>query len=465
MATRRALNLLELCLSATYFLIPTFAFAAAKYLRFATTYFSKADAHDPSYILWIVVVTSIWALVVEKCKLNRADTIMTFHTGIRAMGKAVFYTMMIAFALSFFYRHALFSRIFVLTGCLLTFLLSLLVLHIFRAVLRSRLGPFASPLRLAILGVEGYEVRLARHLEGSAIVPIEVACVIPLETQNSTGHKWPVLAYSQVEEIIDVYRCQEVLVALPPSRLGELQNLLQPLRQLCVPVRVALDIGEGVFVPERIFNFHGLPLLDLRPYAVDTMGYTVGKRIFDIVFSVAALALTAPLLIALAIVIKLTSAGPVFFLQERLSLNGRRFKMIKFRTMYVQESASCNTQHTSRHDRRVTPIGRILRKTSLDEFPQFLNVLKGDMSVVGPRPELTFFVQKFRQEIPAYMARHNVKCGITGLAQVNGFRGSDTSISERIEHDLHYLQNWSLLLDMSIIVKTVLSGLYSKNAY
>jgi exopolysaccharide biosynthesis polyprenyl glycosylphosphotransferase len=292
-----------------------------------------------------------------------------------------------------------------------------------------------------------------------------VACVIPIGADDSANHQWPILAYSQVEEVVDTYHCQEVLVALPPARLGDLQNLLQPLRHLCVPVRVALDMGEGVFAPERLFNFHGLPLLDVRPYAVDTMNYVVGKRIFDIIFSAAALALAAPLLVLIAMLIKLTSPGPVFFSQERLSLNGRRFRMLKFRTMYVQGPTNSSTQHTSRNDYRITSIGRILRKTSVDEFPQFFNVLKGDMSVVGPRPELTFFVQKFRQEIPSYMARHNVKCGITGLAQINGFRGSDTSIPERIKHDLHYLQNWSLLLDVGIILKTVLSGLYSKNAY
>lgn len=446
-------------------MIPVFAFTTAKYVRFATSYFSKVDADPSSYLLWVVVVTSIWALVVEKSKLNRAETILTFNTGIRAMGKAVSYTMTIAFGLFFFYRHTLFSRIFVVTGCGLTFLLSLLALHIFRSVLRSKRGPFRVPLRVAILGVESYEVRLANHLESMALAPIEVACVISLEARDSAEHKWPILEYGRVEEVVDTYRCQEVLVALPPHRLSELQKLLQPLRHLCVPVRVALDMDQGVFVPERIYNFHGLPLLDVRPYPVDTMSYAVGKRIFDVVFSAAALVLAAPLMMLIAMMIKLTSVGPVFFSQERLSLNGKRFRMLKFRTMYIQESRSSNTLHTSRNDPRITPVGRILRKTSLDEFPQFFNVLKGDMSIVGPRPELTFFVQKFREEIPTYMARHNVKCGITGLAQISGFRGSDTSIRERIEHDLHYLQNWSLLLDMSIIVKTVLNGLYSKNAY
>lgn len=252
---------------------------------------------------------------------------------------------------------------------------------------------------------------------------------------------------------------------MPPTRLGDLQELLQPLRRLCVPVRVALDMGEGVFVPERIFSFHGLPLLDIRPYPVDTMSYVVGKRIFDVLFSVSALVVAAPLLALISMLVKLTSAGPIFFSQERLGLNGRRFKMLKFRTMYTQDSRSSNTQHTSRNDPRITPLGRLLRRTSLDEFPQFFNVLKGDMSVVGPRPELTFFVQKFRQEIPSYMARHNVKCGITGLAQISGFRGSDTSIPERIEQDLHYLQNWSLGFNLRIIAMTIISGLLNRNAF
>jgi Undecaprenyl-phosphate glucose phosphotransferase len=463
--TRRTLNLLELCLSVTYFVIPFAAFTAAKYVRFATNYFPPADADSSSYLLWVVVVTSVWALVFEKCRLNRAETIMGFNTGVWAMARAVFYTMTIAFALFFFYRQTTFSRVFAVTGCALTFVLSLLTLHVFRAVLRSRRGPFRVPLRLAILGVEGYETRLANHLELSAVVPVKVACVIPLEAAGSAESKWPILHYSRVEEVVDHYHCQEVLVALPPSRLGDLQKLLQPLTRLCVPVRVALDMGEGVFVPERIFNFHGLPFLDIRTYPVDTMSYVVGKRIFDIIFSAAALVFAAPLLALIGMLIKLTSTGPILFSQERLGLNGRRFKMLKFRTMYVQQSRSSNTQHTSRNDPRITPLGRLLRRTSLDEFPQFFNVLKGDMSVVGPRPELTFFAHKFRQEIPSYMARHNVKCGITGLAQISGFRGSDTSISERIEQDLRYLQNWSLGFDLRIIAMTVILGLINRNAY
>jgi lipopolysaccharide/colanic/teichoic acid biosynthesis glycosyltransferase len=167
----------------------------------------------------------------------------------------------------------------------------------------------------------------------------------------------------------------------------------------------------------------------------------------------------------IALLIKLTSRGSVFFVQERVGLNGGRFRMLKFRTMFVQDSHASNSQHTHRHDLRITAVGRFLRRSSLDELPQFINVLKGDMSVVGPRPELTFFVQRFRQEIPSYMARHHVKCGITGWAQVNGLRGSDSSIPDRIQFDIYYMRNWSLVLDLKIIFLTVFSSLVNPQAY
>jgi len=183
----------------------------------------------------------------------------------------------------------------------------------------------------------------------------------------------------------------------------------------------------------------------------------------------------------IALAIKLTSRGPVLFVQERLSLNGKRFDMLKFRTMSVPNRQGSNdqevrvgadgdiylnlTKESESDDPRITAVGKFLRKTSLDELTQFINVLAGDMSVVGPRPELSFFVEKFRTEIPSYMARHNVKSGMTGWAQVNGLRGSGTSIPQRIQYDLYYLRNWSMMLDVKIIFLTVFRGLISRNAY
>jgi lipopolysaccharide/colanic/teichoic acid biosynthesis glycosyltransferase len=164
------------------------------------------------------------------------------------------------------------------------------------------------------------------------------------------------------------------------------------------------------------------------------------------------------------LIVRLTSRGPIFFIQERIGLNGKPFNMYKFRSMRAGPSSESDTQWTTSEDNRKTRFGTLLRKTSLDELPQFINVLKGDMSVVGPRPERPHFVHKFLQEINRYNHRHALKVGITGWAQVNGWRG-DTSIDKRIEYDLYYLQNWSLAFDLRIIVMTVFSGLISKNAY
>jgi len=214
----------------------------------------------------------------------------------------------------------------------------------------------------------------------------------------------------------------------------------------------------------KVQNFAGLPLVSVRATPVDSLNYRIGKRIFDIVFSAGILLVTSPLLLLITVLVKLTSRGPVFFSQERYGANRRPFRMMKFRTMRLQAENSSDTTWTRPNDHRVTPLGAFLRRTSLDELPQFINVLKGDMSVVGPRPERPFFAQQFKSEVPSYMVRHQVKTGITGWAQVNGWRG-DTSIKKRVEHDLYYIENWSFVLDLKIIGMTVAHGLIDKNAY
>ena len=172
----------------------------------------------------------------------------------------------------------------------------------------------------------------------------------------------------------------------------------------------------------------------------------------------------APVMLVTAILIKATSPGPVIFCQERVGLHNKPFKMYKFRSMAVQSAAKEKSQWTTPGDPRVTPIGRFIRKTSIDELPQLFNVLKGDMSLVGPRPERPFFVEKFKEEIPRYMIKHQVRPGMTGWAQVNGYRG-DTSITKRIEHDLYYIENWTLGFDFKIMFLTVFKGFINKNAY
>jgi exopolysaccharide biosynthesis polyprenyl glycosylphosphotransferase len=193
------------------------------------------------------------------------------------------------------------------------------------------------------------------------------------------------------------------------------------------------------------------------------VSYFIAKRIFDLVFSSLVLLLALPLLLAIAVAIKLTSAGPIFFTQERVGLKGQIFKMYKFRTMRIGSVADADATRAVPNDPRRTKIGAFLRHTGLDELPQFYNVLKGDMSVVGPRPEMLFFVRKFSAELARYNSRHYVKAGITGWAQANGLRG-DTSIIERVQYDLYYLRHWSIGFDLQIILLTVFRGIVNKNA-
>lgn len=197
---------------------------------------------------------------------------------------------------------------------------------------------------------------------------------------------------------------------------------------------------------------------------VESFTYVVGKRVFDFCFAAAAIVLTAPLMLLIAVAIKLTSPGPVLFVQERVGLNGKTFRMYKFRTMRPAGAAESACLWTRRSDPRRTGIGCWLRAASLDELPQFFNVLNGEMSVVGPRPERPYFVEQFMRTVSLYNTRHYLKVGITGWAQVNGWRG-DTSIVERVEHDLYYLKNWSFGFDLRIILLTIRHLFSPRNAY
>ena len=205
-----------------------------------------------------------------------------------------------------------------------------------------------------------------------------------------------------------------------------------------------------------MINIRYVPLSNTFPSLV--------KRTMDIFGSIAAIVLFSPVMLLCAALVKLTSPGPVLYKQVRVGLHNRNFEMFKFRSMEVQAPSEEKSKWTTRHDPRVTPVGRFIRKTSIDEMPQFFNILKGDMSLVGPRPERPFFVEKFREEIPRYMVKHQVRPGLTGWAQVNGYRG-DTSIRKRIEYDLYYIENWTLGLDIKILFLTIFKGFINKNAY
>jgi Undecaprenyl-phosphate glucose phosphotransferase len=463
--TRRSVNLFQFWLTIGYFLLPAVSFGIAAYVRFKTGLFPYAEVDRRPYWLFVALVTIVWIFIVERLGLNRISTLLALRTGIKTTAQASAYCIVLSLSPLFFYRSVNLARTFVIVGCGLLFVLGVVVIHFFRGILQTIDKSPKGHFRIAIIGSDREACRVADRLSSNHVTRCKIACFVALPGQAYYGRKGPVLEWDKLADVVDVFHCTEILICLPPEEMGQSHEILRAVQHLCIPARMVLDLGEDVFVPDRVYDYYGIPLLDIRPYPVDTIAYSLGKRLFDIVFSTLALLIGLPLILLIVLAIKLTSEGPILFTQERVSLNGSKFKMIKFRSMYIQDNRTSSEQHTSRSDQRITPIGRILRRTSLDELPQFLNVIRGDMSVVGPRPELTFFVQKFRSEIPQYMSRHNVRPGITGWAQVNGLRGSDTSIVRRVEYDLQYMRNWSMLLDLRIILMTLTKGILTSQAY
>lgn len=255
----------------------------------------------------------------------------------------------------------------------------------------------------------------------------------------------------------------QVWLAFPFNQADWLEDVLDEFKHVPVDIRLVPDLYGFRLLNHSTSVVAGLPVVNLSMSPMDGLNRLV-KALEDQLLSVLILAAISPLLLLIALGVKLTSPGPVFYRQERMSWNGKCFYMYKFRSMRVDAESQTGAVWARSDDDRTTSFGRFLRRTSLDELPQFINVLIGDMSIVGPRPERPVFVERFKDEIPDYMQKHKVKAGITGWAQVNGWRG-DTDLQARIEHDLYYIEHWSLLFDLKIIMLTLFRGLMHKNAY
>jgi Undecaprenyl-phosphate glucose phosphotransferase len=274
----------------------------------------------------------------------------------------------------------------------------------------------------------------------------------------------PVLGrFAELARVVESERPDEILVALAPTEQRYLNALLGRLRDTTAHVRVLPAVADQLALGLRVDHFEGMAVIGLNDSPLETWHW-FAKRCIDAVLSALGLVVLSPLLLLIALVVKLTSVGPVLYAQERVGLDGRAFRMFKFRSMRSDAEGQAGAGWTTQGDSRRTAFGAFLRRTSLDELPQLWNVLVGDMSLVGPRPERPVFVQQFRQRIPHYMLRHKMKSGITGWAQVNGWRG-DTSLTERTACDLYYIRNWSFDLDFKILVLTLWKGFVNKNAY
>jgi Undecaprenyl-phosphate glucose phosphotransferase len=344
------------------------------------------------------------------------------------------------------------------------FLFTLLTRMIFAWVWTMDRSRQRNGFHVLIVGADEFAVRAAESLLSDPIAPCSIRGHVRLPDQACSVKNLPVYELFDIEQLAIGTGIDDVIIAIPPDLLGRLPALRRQLSPLCVPMRLVLDLGEPVDSHRRVFTLGDLLMLDLQTTPAESALYVILKRAFDLIFSVSVLILAAPVFILIALLIRLTSPGPIIFAQQRVGLNGKLFSMYKFRTMSVSSREQSDSRWTVKNDPRCTSIGRILRRTGLDELPQFVNVLTGAMSVVGPRPERPLLVRKFMQSVGNYNRRHYLKVGITGWAQVNGWRG-DTSIEKRIEHDLYYVRHWTLSFDLLIVVLTFLRGFTDKNAY
>jgi Undecaprenyl-phosphate glucose phosphotransferase len=459
----RRITLYNFYLRLLIYLLPALAFAMAFYLIFTSGLRAHGSYSLHQYLRLVIVTSFVWSMAVEHGQLATVSELFEDYLCVRRVIIACVITYAITTFIIFFSRLGNYSRVFLAASAVLLLPATLLLRTGFRLwiIKRRHLGKAS---RILVVGADGFARRVASRLRHGPFASSTVVGHVKLPDQPVAVEQNRVYEIADLSNFSVAPPIDEIVIALPWSRFAEIPALRSELEALGVPIRLVLDFRNNIIVRDKLFQVGGLQILNLDSTQAESLAYMLAKRAFDIVFSCFCLLVTAPLMLAIAVAIRLSSPGPVLFTQERVGLNGRVFRMYKFRTMRVSSEREGDTVWTTNSDPRRTALGAFLRKTSLDELPQFFNVMRGDMSVVGPRPERPYFVQQFRRDYDRYSARHRLKVGITGWAQVNGYRG-DTSIEKRVEYDLHYLRHWNLALDLKIIAMTVYAVLVSKNAY
>ncbi len=462
---RSRLSFARLYLKILTLLLPACAYFIAVKIRFGFNllFWRTAPSNLPSYWGVLLLTTIVWAIAAEESELWNVEQLYAAGGKSRRLLEALAFTYAVVMAAGFLYRQASYSRLVIVISAVALFFLSTAARVAFRVFLEVSRKDARNEVKILIVGTDRFARRVGTSLLHGEVLPCRIVGFVRLPGQE-IAVDGPIYELDQIPTFHNGNSINDVIVALPAARLNEVHTIAPALEKLCVPTRVVIDLGDGVVLRDRLIDLGGIRMLDLRPTLAESGPYLVQKRIFDFAFSILILTATLPVSLMIALFIKLSSPGPIFFVQERVGLNGRVFKMFKFRTMNVGSRDEEETGWTCDEDPRRTRVGSFLRKTNLDELPQFLNVLKGDMSIVGPRPERPYFVERFLAEVDRYNSRHMFKAGITGWAQVNGWRG-DTSIAKRVEYDLYYLRNWSLTFDLQIITMTALRMFNSKNAY
>jgi len=439
------------------------AFILSYWLRFHSNFFPK-PLGVPEYVNYLplaLFVEIILIILINHQKLYKLDTTSKYIDQTFSLFKAICFTMLLVLAGTFFYRGKTYSRALIFIIWLMLMLILFFSRYFLRIYYKWKVFPKIRKNVVIIGKPQSIESLLKGTNYFSRFMHV-IGFISTRQGAQETIEKIHNLGYiDNFENILDDKKPDEILLADLEIPRRKISSLILESEKRMVSFKIVADLLDIMIQQFELENVEGINLIKIKESLLDHAYNRFNKRIVDFIGSLLGLILLSPVLAIISLLVKLTSRGPVLYAQERVSEGGKIFKIYKFRTMYLDAEAKTGPVFTQVNDQRCTLIGKFLRKYNLDELAQLLNVLKGDMSLVGPRPERPHFVNQFKDDIPRYMSRHNVKSGITGWAQVNGFR-QGTSIEERVKYDLYYLENWSIWLDLKIIF---LSLLALKNAY
>lgn len=414
------------------------------------------------YARYLVFIIPGYVYIYSKCKLY--DLRRRKQVEVWALVKANIAGILFFTFILFYLKELDFSRYFFTFFFLINVFLGLCFRYLLNYVLRSLRSRGINLKHVVIVGYSAAARGYIDRVKANPQWGYYIHGIIDDEKEQDFSYKnIPVIGnVNDLEDILEHNSFDEIIIALSINDYYKLRRVVAKCEKSGSHTKFIPDYNHIVPTIPVMEDFFGLPVINIRNVPLSSFGNAFVKRILDIIIALVALVIAGIPMIIIGLAIKITTGGPVFYSQERVGLHNRPFKMYKFCSMVQAREGEDQNEWSSNKNPRVTKIGRFIRSTSIDELPQLFNVLKGDMSIVGPRPERLFFVEKFKEEIPRYMVKHQVRPGITGWAQVNGLRG-DTSIEKRIEFDLYYIENWTLRLDIKIMLMTIFA--MGKNAY
>lgn len=438
------------------------------WLRFKTTIFGPIGGHLPieNYIFFLLfAVIPVYLILYFSFGLYRPRrTYKTIFSEATQIIKVNIVAFVVLVAILFILNQPDFSRIMLFLLAIIASIFGIIERFVIRNFLKKIRINNKNLKHILIVGDNDLAYTFARRIRSNPYLGFDISGFlgrsdhVGMEIEGSKI----IGSFKDLDNVLENNSFDRVVLAIPLKYYYKINELVESCERVGIKAEIIPDYIRYFPAQPSVDMIEDIPIINIRYVPLDDPFNRTLKYISDYVISIIAIIITSPIMIVTAIAIKLTSPGPIIFKQERIGFHGKPFKMYKFRSMKVQAIDDEASKWTTKDDPRKTKVGNFIRKTSIDELPQFFNVLKGDMSVVGPRPERPYFVGKFRKEIPKYMVKHQVRPGITGWAQIHGCRG-DTSINKRIEYDIEYVENWHMGLDLGIMIKTVVKK--NPNAY